>query len=149
MAEKNYFREGAISADFIAGSISAHGSKKNIGAHALFLGQVRADAVAGSTVEAIEYSAYEGMANAEIGRIREEAFTKFPLTCLHVYHSTGRVRAGEISLFVFVSAAHRRESIRAMEWIVEEIKYKVPVWKKEYLSDGQTRWIDGQPEQQS
>lgn len=146
MSEKNYFMDGPITPDFIAGQIAGHAAKKNIGAHAIFLGQVRADKARGAKVEAIEYSAYAGMANGEISRLREEAFTKFPLNCLHVYHSTGRVAAGEISLFVFVSAAHRKESMRAMEWIVEEIKHNVPVWKKECLSDGQTRWIDGQPE---
>lgn len=137
--------EGAISAEFIAKSIAGHQSKTGIGAHTIFLGQVRADDMNGKTVTAIEYSAYSEMAEKEFHRIREEAFAKFDLTCLHIYHSTGRVKSGEISLFVMVSSKHRKESLKAQEFLVEEIKHAVPIWKKEFFTDGSENWIDGLP----
>ena len=142
---KKCLMEGAISAEFIAKSIAGHQSKTGIGAHTIFLGQVRADDMNGKTVTAIEYSAYSEMAEKEFHRIREEAFAKFDLTCLHVYHSTGRVKSGEISLFVMVSSKHRKESLKAQEFLVEEIKHAVPIWKKEIFKDGSENWVDGLP----
>jgi len=144
MSEKSYFIKGKIEPGFIAEQIAGHGKKTNIGAHSIFLGQVRADEEEKQTVAGIEYSAYDEMANKEFSKIREEAFEKWPLTCLHIYHSSGLVKAGEISLFVFVSSGHRKESIKAMEHIVEEIKFKVPIWKKEIMEDSSTNWVEGQ-----
>ena len=68
---KNVFREGAISSEFIGQSIAKHQSKKTIGAHNIFLGQVRADEIDGKTISAIEYTAYDDMANAKFHEIRE------------------------------------------------------------------------------
>ena len=142
MSSKAYFINGPIDPKFIADQISNHSSKHNIGGHAIFLGQVRADEHEGSKVEFIEYSAYEEMANKEINKIREEAFSKRSLTCLHIYHSLGQVKVGEISLFIFVSSAHRKEAITSMTDLVEDLKYKVPIWKQEVLQNQTKRWID-------
>lgn len=133
---KNCFKEGPISSSFIAESISQHQVKKNIGAHQIFLGQVRADQIDEKEVTAIEYSAHEEMANKAFHIIRETTFEKFDLTCMHIYHSIGTVKAGEICLFVFVSSAHRKEVQGAIEYVVEEIKEKVPVYGKEMFEDG-------------
>ncbi|RMH63013.1 MAG: molybdenum cofactor biosynthesis protein MoaE [Calditrichaeota bacterium] len=142
MSAKNYLIKGPVSPAFIARQIEAHNKKHGIGAHALFLGQVRADEKEGATVTGIAYSAYEEMANKEISRIREEAFDRHNLSCLHVYHSTGFVPVGALSLFIFVSSAHRREALQALEEIVEKIKYEVPVWKEEHWSDGSRVFIE-------
>jgi len=142
MSEKTYFIKEAINPEFIAEQIARHSSKHDIGGHSIFLGQVRADDINGKKVELIEYSAYEEMANKEISKIREAAFSKRSLTCLHIYHSLGQVKAGEISLFIFVSAKHRKEAIAAMTELVEDIKYKVPIWKKEILQDKTEKWVD-------
>lgn len=91
--------EGAIPPAFIADAIARHSSKKEIGAHSIFLGQVRNDRVAEREVAAIEYTAYQEMAEEILQEIRESVFKKYPLTCLHIFHSLGRVPAGEISLF--------------------------------------------------
>ncbi len=139
---KSYFINGPIRAMFIAEQIANHSSKTNIGGHAIFLGQVRADEKEGRIVEKIEYSAYEEMANNEIFKIREEALSKRKLSCLHIYHSTGFVAVGEISLFIFVSSMHRKEAIAAMTEIVEKIKYDVPIWKKEIMADKHTKWVE-------
>jgi molybdopterin synthase catalytic subunit len=138
--KKKVFIQGPISPEFIADSIAKHSTKKEIGAHAIFLGQVRNDKLEQGEVAAIEYTAYEEMADEEFHRIREEAFSKFELTCMHIYHSLGVVKAGENSLFVFVSSAHRRPVFPALEWIVDEIKEKAPVWGKEILEDGSHIW---------
>src|SRR5210317_864374 len=97
------FVDGPITPDFIANSIARHQSKTGIGAHDIFLGQVRADEIQGKMVSGIEYTAYEAMALEKISEIREDAFEKYSLSCMHIYHSLGVVPTGEICLFVFVS----------------------------------------------
>ena len=137
---KNVFKDGAISSEFIGESIAKHQSKTSIGAHNIFLGQVRADEIDGKTISAIEYTAYEEMANAKFHEIRESTFEKFNLTCMHIYHSLGAVRAGEICLFVFVSSPRRKEVFKALEYVVEEIKAKAPVFGKEIFEDASHQW---------
>ncbi|MCE7061559.1 molybdenum cofactor biosynthesis protein MoaE [Dyadobacter sp. CY343] len=138
---RKVFVEGPISPDFIAKSIASHQSKTNIGAHAIFLGQIRADEKEGGVVSGIEYTAYEEMANDVFHEIREAAFARFELTCLHIYHSLGLVPTGEISLFVFVSSPHRRAAFEASEFIVEEIKNNAPIFGKELVGEGgDFRW---------
>lgn len=137
---KKVFLQGAISAEKIATSIANHQTKTDIGAHSIFLGQVRADAIDGKEVTAIEYSAYEEMAEKEFHTIRESAFSRFDLTCAHIYHSLGTVRAGEICLFVFTSSAHRKAATDACSFLVEEIKAKVPIFGKELFEDQTHQW---------
>jgi molybdopterin synthase catalytic subunit len=137
---KNVFIKGAITSDFIGQSIAKHQSKTTIGAHNIFLGQVRADLIDGKTVSAIEYTAYEDMANAKFYEIREATFEKFNLTCMHIYHSLGKVSTGEICLFVFVSSPRRKEVFKALEYVVEEIKAKTPVFGKEIFEDKTHQW---------
>ncbi len=137
---KNVFKEGAISSEFIAQSIAKHQVKTGIGAHTIFLGQVRADKMNGKTVTAIDYSAHQEMANQVFYQIRETAFSKFNLSCMHIYHSIGLVKTGGICLFVFVSSPHRKEVFPAIEFIVEEIKARVPVFGKEIFDDASHQW---------
>ncbi len=137
---KSVFKQGAISSEFIADSIAKHQTKTSIGAHNIFLGQVRADVIQNKTVSAIEYTAYEEMANNKFHEIREATFEKFELTCMHIYHSLGLVKAGEICLFVFVSSPHRKMVFEALEYVVEEIKSKVPVFGKEIFEDNSHQW---------
>ena len=139
-AIKNIFIQGAISPEFISDSIAKHAAKKDIGAHSIFLGQVRADVIDGKTVESIEYTTYEEMALEKMAEIREEMFAKFELTCLHVYHSLGIVKTGEICLFVFVSSRHRKNAIDGCEELVERIKKELPVWGKEIMGEGDHQW---------
>lgn len=134
------FVQGPVRPDFIANSIAKHQSKTAIGAHDIFLGQIRADEIEGKTVAGIEYTAYEEMAEKTFYEIREAAFEKFSLSCMHIYHSLGLVAVGEISLFVFVSAPHRKEVFDAIEFLVEEIKNKVPIFGKEIFEDHTHQW---------
>jgi len=137
---RNIFVQGAISSSFIGESIEKHKSKTNIGGHSIFLGQVRADEIEGKTVAAIEYTAYEEMALEQMYQIREAIFEKYSLVCMHVYHSLGKVAAGEVCLFVFTSSGHRKVAIDACEEIVERIKSELPVWGKELFSDETHKW---------
>jgi len=137
---KTVFIEGAITSEFIGNSIAKHQTKTSIGAHNIFLGQVRADDIEGKVVSAIDYTAYEDMANEKFHEIREATFEKFNLTCMHIYHSLGKVKAGEICLFVFVSSPRRKEVFKALEYVVEEIKAKVPVFGKEIFEDETHQW---------
>ena len=137
---KKVFVQGAIPPEKIADSISRHQTKTEIGAHSIFLGQVRADDIDGRSVNAIEYSAYEEMAEMEFHKIRENAFSKFELTCAHIYHSIGRVDTGKICLFIFTSSPHRKGAIDACQFILESVKTKVPIFGKEIFEDKTFQW---------
>jgi molybdopterin synthase catalytic subunit len=137
---KDIFVQGAIVPAFIAESIQKHSTKKEIGAHSMFLGQVRADRIEGRAVSAIDYTAYKEMALEKMHEIREAVFSKYELTCMHVYHSLGAVQAGEICLFVFTSSRHRKPAIDACTETVERIKAELPVWGKELFEDESYQW---------
>jgi molybdopterin synthase catalytic subunit len=101
---RDIFVEGPIDPAFIAESIAKHSTKHDIGAHEIFLGQVRADMADGTggrssaRTTAIHYTAYRDMANEQMTAIREEVFARWPITCLHVHHSQGIIKAGELVL---------------------------------------------------
>ena len=137
---KNIFIEGPVTSSFIASSIASHQSKTTIGAHQIFLGQVRADTIHEKKVATIEYTAHEDMALNAMHQIREEIFSKYELTCMHVYHSLGKVAAGELCLFVFVSSPHRHASAKACTELVERIKTELPIWGKEIFEDDTHQW---------
>ncbi len=138
--EKNIFITGPIAASFIGDSIQSHQAKTSIGAHSIFLGQVRADIIEDKQVTAIEYTCYEEMALQLMHNIREAIFEKYPLTCMHIYHSIGKIAAGEICLFVFTSSKNRKAAIDACSEVVERIKNELPIWGKEFFLDGTDQW---------
>jgi len=80
------------------------------------------------------------MANPKLEAIREETFQKYNLTCMHIYHSLGLVKAGEVCLFVFVSAKRRKEVYAATEYIVNRVKEEVPIFGKEILDNETHQW---------
>lgn len=137
---KNIFVEGAISPSKIAESIAHHQSKTEIGAHNIFLGQVRADQIDKKKVSAIEYTAQIDIANQVCHEIREAAFSKYDLSCMHIYHSLGKVYSGEICFFVFVSSAHRIPVFDSLTEIVNDIKAKLPIFGKEFFEDQSHQW---------
>ena len=143
---KDIFVEGPIDPAFIATSIAKHATRTDIGAHEIFLGQVRADQPSTSnpqpaTVQAIEYTAYRDMALERMTAIREEAFSKWPsMTCLHVHHGLGAIKAGELCFMVFASAPHRQAAREAVAWVVDRIKAELPIFGKEIFHDGAHDW---------
>jgi len=142
---KNIFVEGPITGSFIGEKIASHQSKTAIGGHSIFLGQVRADTMQGKTVAAIEYSSYSEMALSSVQGLREAIISKYALTCMHVYHSLGKIKAGEICFFVFTSAPHRKAAIDACAETVERFKAEMPVWGKEIFEDDSYQWKVNQP----
>lgn len=137
---KKLFVDGPILPDFIAKSIASHAAKTNIGAHQIFLGQIRADIIDNKQVSAIDFSAYVEMAEEKYYGIREELFAKYNLSCMHVYHSLGEIKIGEINLFVFMSSAHRKDAIKACAEMVEKIKTEVPIWGKLIFENETNSW---------
>jgi molybdopterin synthase catalytic subunit len=137
---KNIFYQGAIPSILISESLDKHASKTNIGAHSMFLGQIRSDIKDNKQVVAIDYTSFEPLALEMMNEIREDIFSKYALTCMHIYHSLGRVNVGEICLFVFTSSPHRKAAIEACSEVVEKIKKDLPSWGKEILEDESHNW---------
>jgi molybdopterin synthase catalytic subunit len=137
---KNIFIEGAIPPSYIAECIQRHNSQTAIGAHSIFLGQIRSDEKDGKKIKAIEYTTYQQMALEKMSWIRAAIFEEYPLTCMHVHHSLGMINAGEICFFVFTSSAHRKAAIDACQETVERIKSELPIWGKEFFEDETYQW---------
>lgn len=111
------------------------------GAVVSFIGRVRSSAH-GKTVLSMEYEAYDEMARKQLRKIAEEAAGRWSLTDCAVVHRCGRVAAGEVSIVISASSPHRQEAFKAVQFIIDRVKEKVPIWKKEFYSDGSS-WIDG------
>ena len=138
----NLFVRGPINSDIVAKLISENQSNHEFGAQNIFLGRVRADKKGDARVQSIHYSAYEEMAEKEIIKIKENAAEKFGLSNISILHSIGEVKCGEISVLVLVSSPHREKCFESLKFIVNEIKTKVPIWKKEIYDDRSSRWIE-------
>lgn len=111
------------------------------GAIDLFLGVVR-NSNLGRAVDHLEYEAYPAMAERVMAELAAEAQDRFGLIKVAILHRTGALTIGETSLVVAISCAHRAESFAGGKWLVDEIKKRVPVWKKEVWTDGE-EWIEG------
>lgn len=111
------------------------------GATTLFLGTVRASRDDGD-IAGIEYSAYPEMAVGEWDRILAEARQRWPEARMALRHRTGYVPTGEASIAIAVATPHRAEAYDCSRYIIEETKKRVPLWKKERLSSGATRWVE-------
>ena len=131
-----YLRQTPLDPTALAAGVTsaAHGAVVS------FVGVVR-DHHAGRAVVRLEYSAYEPMADAECARILAEAADRWPVTA-RVEHRIGTLAIGEAAVVVAVAGAHRGEAFDACRWIIEEVKRRVPVWKREEYADGTTAWVD-------
>jgi len=136
-----YLINGPITPAVISSLMEKISERTDTGGHSVFLGQVRADYENDKKVKAIDYSAYEGMVNVEAEKIKELILAEFEdVKSIEIVHSTGIVKAGEISLLVLVSAGHRHHAIIACSKAVELIKEKLPVWKREIFDDDSHLW---------
>ena len=108
------------------------------GGTCVFLGTVRSD----DDVTAIEYSAYDDMAVAEITRILEEAQERWPGARVLLQHRLGLIPLGEASIAIVTAAPHRDAAFAACRYVIEEVKKRLPIWKKELHADGTTTWVD-------
>jgi molybdopterin synthase catalytic subunit len=116
------------------------GSVSN-GASVLFVGTVR-DMNAGRAVTGIEYASYESMAVRELEAIVSEAALLFDTDGIAVEHRIGTLHLGEASVAIAVAHAHRAPAYEASRFIIEQLKRRVPIWKREHYADGTREWID-------
>ncbi|MEO8226989.1 MAG: molybdenum cofactor biosynthesis protein MoaE [Gemmatimonadota bacterium] len=110
------------------------------GAAVSFLGLVR-DHHGGRTVERLDYSAYEPMAETECARIVSEAESRWPVA-IALEHRLGRLTIGDVAVAVVAAAPHRAVAFEACRFVIDEVKARVPIWKREHYSDGTVGWVD-------
>jgi len=113
---------------------------KDAGACVLFVGTTRRITGDQETVS-LTYEAYDEMATKELTRLRQLAAEKWPLTACSIVHRVGKLPPGETSVVVAVSCPHRVDAFESASWIMDTLKKKVPIWKKETWSDGSEAWI--------
>ncbi len=118
-------------------------SSLGAGAVNVFIGTVR-DNVHQKNVRWLEYEAYEAMAVAEMRMIIDEAAHRWKLLGWAVSHRVGTLKPGEVAVVVAVSSSHRKESFEACQFIIDTIKAKVPIWKKEVFEGGE-EWVSVSP----
>lgn len=111
------------------------------GAVVLFLGTVRDHSADRHGVVALEYEAYTGVVEESIWSVIDEARDRWPLLAVSVAHRTGRLTVGEASVGVAVAAAHRPEAFEAARYLIDELKQRAPIWKKEIWEDGE-EWVE-------
>lgn len=112
------------------------------GAVVAFEGRVRRQN-AGRDVVRLRYESYRDMADDVLQEIGREALALYPVTQVGVLHREGALEVGEVSLVVGVSAAHREPALEATRYVIEQLKSRLPVWKREEYADGSTEWVEG------
>jgi molybdopterin synthase catalytic subunit len=110
------------------------------GAAVLFVGTTR-EFTAGRQTSSLEYDCYPEMAEKKLAALLDDAGQRWPLIQATIVHRLGRLELGEASVAVAVSTAHRREAFEAAQWIMDQLKEIVPIWKKENWSDGSSQWV--------
>ena len=108
------------------------------GGTCVFVGTSRAD----GDITALEYSAYEAMANDEVTRILSDAQAQWPDARVMLQHRLGLIPVGEASIAIAAAAPHRDEAFAACRYVIEEVKKRLPTWKKELHADGSATWVD-------
>jgi molybdopterin synthase catalytic subunit len=111
------------------------------GGYAAFEGWVR-DHNEGEPVRHLEYEAFEALALREGERIIAEAIARFGIAHARCAHRLGDLVIGELAVWVGVSAAHRDEAFRACRYIIDEVKHRLPIWKKEHYASGDSGWVN-------
>lgn len=112
------------------------------GAALLFLGVVR-DHADGRAVRGMRYDAYREMAESVLSEIAREGAERLGTDRVAVVHRVGELAIGEVSVAIAVSSPHRAEAYDASRYVIEEIKKRLPVWKKEHYTDGREEWVEG------
>ena len=118
-------------------------SSKRMGGIATFIGCAR-DFSEGREVTQISFDAYGSMVVAEMNKLRDEAITGFGLLDARIVHRVGLVGAGEQIVFIAAGAEHRAPALQACHWLIDELKQRVPIWKKEITPQGDA-WVTPHP----
>lgn len=110
------------------------------GAFVFFEGRVR-DNADGRKVQSLVYEAYDALAQKEGNRILREALAKFPIAKAACVHRAGHLNIGDTAVWVGVCGAHRSEAFEACRFVIDEVKQRVPIWKKEFYVEGDSGWV--------
>ncbi len=135
--DMSYVTRSPISLDLLVAEVSSPAC----GGTCVFLGTVR-NGPGEQGVTAIEYSAYEEMVEAEFVRLLTDARARWPEARIAVRHRLGTIPVGEASIAIAAAAPHRAQAFEACRYVIEEVKRRVPVWKKELRVDGSEVWVD-------
>ena len=118
-------------------------SSKRMGGIGTFLGCAR-DFSEGREVSEISFDAYGSMALSEMNKLRDDAITKFGLLDARIVHRIGTVKGGDNIVFIATGAEHRAAALEACRWMIDELKERVPIWKKEVTPQGDS-WVVPHP----
>lgn len=122
----------AAAADFV--------SSPDCGAAVLFLGAVRDHSPGKADVTHLEYEAYEGVVEPKISEVVSEAMARWPLRKVAALHRVGELSVGEISVIAAASSAHREDAFNGARYVIDELKKRAPIWKKEHWPGG-AEWV--------
>lgn len=131
--------EEAIDVAAVLDAVEGHGE----GAAVLFLGRVR-DHTGDKDVTHLDYDAYGDMARAEMEALAEEARRDHGAHRVAIVHRTGRLELGDVAVAIAVASPHRPEAFEACRWLIDTLKQRVPIWKKEWFGDG-GHWVSDRP----
>lgn len=136
--------------EFVRQDIATEALKSSLetpvcGAYASFEGWVRNHNQGRSDVQALDYEAYEELGLKEGERIIHEAMEKFEIHKALCVHRLGALKLGDMAVWVGVSAGHREAAFGACRYIIDEVKQRVPIWKKEHYREGDSGWVESEP----
>lgn len=134
--------EGPLDAAGLRGAVR----DPRAGAVVVFEGCAR-DHHGGRTVSELAYEAYGPMAEAQLAQLKEEALARFGLWACLIHHRVGVVPLAEAAVVVVTAASHRREAFEAAAWIMDRIKERVPIWKRERYPEAPEAWVEGEERQ--
>lgn len=126
--------------DFVG--LASAGARDDCGAVVVFLGTTR-DHHAGRRVVELAYEAYPRMAEPALERLEREALARYDIATCAIVHRLGVVPVREASVAVVVQAEHRGAAFEAAQWVMDELKRTVPIWKRERFADGDGAWVEG------
>ncbi len=133
-------RVAVTDAEIDAGELLAFVADPAAGCTVLFTGTARDHSPGRPDVSKLEYEAYTGVAEAKIREIVDEAYGRWTILKVAAVHRTGTLEIGESAVMVAVSAGHRTEAFPAARYVIDELKARAPIWKKEHWSGG-AEWV--------
>ena len=134
-------RSAIVDRDIDVASLIGEVRSADTGAVSVFIGTVR-ETSEGRSVALLEYEAYQAMAKSELGVIVSEAADQFGISALVAEHRIGQLAVGDVSVVIASAHAHRAAAIECTHYVIEAIKKRVPIWKREHFSDGTREWVD-------
>lgn len=134
-------RSAIVTREIDPAALMAEVQSTQCGAISVFAGTVR-DTNDGRGVTAIDYSAYTSMAESELERILAEAQDRFGVMAIVVEHRVGALALGDVSVAIVAAHVHRAPALDCTRFVIEEIKLRVPIWKREHYADGAREWVD-------